>query len=203
MLGQYGWLQTTNLVLSGLMTLAAALGLARGMRGPRELGHPRAGTWAAALTGLYGISLLGSAVFPPDPAGGFPPGARQTGSASGIAHLTFGALAFLGLAGAALATAIWFDLRRKRVMTRYSRASAAVVAAGFLGGAALASIPLGVALLWVAVLSGWAWLLITSLQVYLTVPHPDARMRRPARVQTRPARHAPEAPNSTGHTPAP
>jgi hypothetical protein len=34
-------------------------------------------------------------------------------------------------------------------------------------------VPAGVALLWLAVVAGWAWLLVASVRAYRTVPHPD------------------------------
>jgi hypothetical protein len=47
----------------------------------------------------------------------------------------------------------------------------------FLGGAAMATQPIGVALLWLAVVAGWAWLAGASIATYRTVPHPDAHRR--------------------------
>jgi hypothetical protein len=62
---------------------------------------------------------------------------------------------------------------------RTCRASAAVVVLGFLGGAALATRPVGVGLLWLAVVAGWGWLAVTSVGLYRTVPHPDPDRRIP------------------------
>src|SRR5690554_3530967 len=56
LLGDLGWLHSLNLVLSGLMTLAAAIGL---WRSP---GQPRA---VAILVGLYAAGLLVLPLFPP------------------------------------------------------------------------------------------------------------------------------------------
>jgi hypothetical protein len=59
-----------------------------------------------------------------------------------------------------------------------------IIAVGFAGGAALASGPLGVVLLWIAVVVGWAWLLVASLRAYQAVPHPDAHRRVQSAVES-------------------
>jgi hypothetical protein len=171
MLGDGGWMQAANLVLSGLMTLAAALGFTR------AVGDPKAATRTGALLGVYGVGLVGSGIFAPDPMGGFPPGAPQVATAGGILHLVFGLVQFVALAVAAFVAAGWFARRGDRTMAGYSRLSGAVVLAGFAGGAALSALPVGVGLLWLAVVAGWAWLLVASVQAYRTVPHPDADRR--------------------------
>jgi hypothetical protein len=166
MLGEGGWMQVTNIVLSGVMVLAAGVGFARAM------GDSKAGIRAGVLLGVYGVGLVLSGIFPPEPMKGFPVGAAQAGTISGILHMAFGAIGFLALAGAAFVVGGWFGRRGDRSTARYSRISGAVVV-GFLGGAALSAFPLGVAFLWVAVIVGWAWLLVTSLRAYATVAHPD------------------------------
>lgn len=148
MLGDGGWMQATNLVLSGLMTLAAALGFSR------ALGGTKAATAAGALLGVAGIGLVGSGIFPPDPVGGFPPGAPQVATISGILHLAFGLVQFLALAVAAFVMAGWLTGRGDRGTARFSRVSGTVVIARFAGGAALSTLPIGVGLLWLAVVAG-------------------------------------------------
>jgi hypothetical protein len=171
MLGDGGWMQRTNLIVSGLMTIAAAVGFHRALRGSR------AATWAGVLLGVYGVGLLGSGTFPPDPMAGFPVGEPEEATVNGILHLSFGMVQFLALPAAAVVVAGWFAERGDRGTARYSRLSAAAVVVGFVGGAALSSTAAGVGLLWLAVVAGWAWLLITSLRTYRTVPHPDADRR--------------------------
>src|SRR5205823_12880746 len=67
--GDLGWIQITNFVVAGLMTVAAGVGLRR------ALPAGRARTWAPVLIGAYGASLVGAGVFRADPAQGFPVGA--------------------------------------------------------------------------------------------------------------------------------
>ncbi|WP_181780481.1 DUF998 domain-containing protein [Pseudonocardia pini] len=167
LLGDHGWLQAVNLVLTGIMVGAAALGFARAL-------HGRRGTATGALLGVYALCLVISAVFPPDPANGFPPGVPAEPTTSGVLHLAFGGIGFLSLAAAALVVAgglpgAWL-----------SRAAGAVVIVGFLGGAALSSGSVGIALLWAAVVVGWAWPAFASVQAYRVVPHPDLHRRATA-----------------------
>ncbi|MGQ7296717.1 DUF998 domain-containing protein [Quadrisphaera sp. KR29] len=166
MLGEHGWLQRTNLVLTGLMVLAAALGAARALRDGRGLA-------IAATTGVYGLCLLASAVALPDPVAGFPPGSTSgTVSTHGLLHIVVGALGFLALAVGAFAEARWRAGLGERGAARRSRLLGALVLAGFLAGAALAQQVAGTVLLWVAVLAGFAWLALACARLYVHVPHP-------------------------------
>ena len=168
LLGPLGWIQAANLCLSGLMVLAAAVGFARVM--PR-----RGNVWAGVFLGLYGLNLVAAAIFPPDPMGGFPPGGTDatTVSTSGLLHLMAGAIGFLSLAVAAVIVGAWFRRAGRRGAATISWIAAAVIVLGFLGGAALAMVPAGIALLWLAVVVGWAWLAIASVSAYRLAPRPD------------------------------
>ncbi len=170
MLGDNGWMQRTNLILSGVMTVAAAIGFRRVLNGP---GGGRIG----ALAGVYGLGVVGSGIFAPDPMRGFPVGAPEEVTLSGILHMCFGLVQFVALAAAAVAAARWFARRDERGVAIYCRISAAVILIGFAGGAALSTTGAGVALLWLAVVAGWAWLLVASLRAYHIVPHPEAHRR--------------------------
>ncbi|MCF4122969.1 DUF998 domain-containing protein [Antribacter sp. KLBMP9083] len=162
MLGESGWMQTGNLGLSGLMVLAAGVGLARaGARG------------AGVAVAIFGVSMVASAVFPPDPIGGFPAGAPETTtpSLSSLLHLAFGGVGFVSLTVAAFLLGGWLSRQGERGAAAVSRTAGAVVLVGFLGGVVLG--PSGMVLLWLAVVAGFAWLLVASLRVYRAVPHPD------------------------------
>ncbi|OLR93537.1 DUF998 domain-containing protein [Actinokineospora bangkokensis] len=153
-LGDGGWLQILNFVLTGLMVLAAAYGFWRAL--------PRRAT--GALLAVYGVCLVLSGVFRPDPVGGFPPGAPEGASASGVLHLAFGGVGFLCLAAACFTAA--------GVVGAASRVAGVVVLLGFAGGAATGGAPVGVLLLWVAVVVGLGWLAFASVRAYRQVPHP-------------------------------
>lgn len=169
MLGEYGWLQAVNLVLSGLMTIAAAAGFLRAIRNGRGLA-------IGTLTATYGVCLLLSAIFRPDPVAGFPPGTPGgTDSTSGILHLLFGAIGFLALTAAAFAHGAWCRSRGESGRATLSFVLGAVLLLGFAGGVALGAN--GVGLIWLAVVAGWAWLAVASAHVYTLVPHPDLARR--------------------------
>lgn len=165
-LGEYGWMQRANLILSGLMVLAAAYGVLRTIRNGRGLA-------IGTLVGIYGLGLVLSAIFPPDPVAGFPPGsAGGSVSTNGILHLMFGAIGFVCLAVAAFAYSRWASVRGEAGQSRLGLACAIVIVVGFIGGAVLAQSPIGIAMLWLAVLAGWLWLALASAHLYTVVPHP-------------------------------
>jgi hypothetical protein len=175
MLGERGWMQRANLLVTGLMVVAAGVGFGRALRGSNAAGR------AGALVAVYGTALMVSGIFPPDPMGGFPAGADASEpTGAGLAHLAAGAVGFLCLAAAALVVAGWFAGRGRQRAATSSRVGALVIVAGFIGGGALATRTAGVVLLWLAVVVGWAWLAGTSVALYRIVPHPDADRRSPA-----------------------
>lgn len=170
-LGEWGWIQRINLILTALMVLAAALGFSRAIRSGRGLA-------ISVLVAVYGVCLILSAIFAPDPVAGFPPGsAGGIASTSGILHLVFGALGFVSLAAAAFAYAGWCRSIGQPRRGAWGFVLGALVVIGFFGGAALATVPVGVLLLWIAVVAGLLWLALASAHVYAWSPHPVIAQR--------------------------
>ncbi|MEU4387440.1 DUF998 domain-containing protein [Promicromonospora sp. NPDC023805] len=166
MLGDGGWMQITNLALSGVMVLVAGIGLVRaGARG------------TGIGVGIYGAAMVASAIFPPDPMPEFPPGqdGATTMSLSGLLHFAFGGIGFVAFGVAALLLGGWLTRHGERGQAGWSRAAGIVVLVGFFGGAALG--PAGIGGLWLAVVAGFAWLLLASLRLYREVPHPVVARR--------------------------
>jgi hypothetical membrane protein len=156
--GSWGWVQTANFVLSGLMVLAAAVGFGR-VLGPKS----RAFRWSLAG---YGLGMILAAIFPADPIDGFPPGTPMgmptSISTTGLMHFVAGALTFLMLGISGLAAA-WTMMRRRQTgLAWLSLFSGLSVFIGFFGGVASPSI--GVAGIWYAVVVGWTWLTIMSVK---------------------------------------
>lgn len=94
-LGDAGWIQTTNFIVTGLLFLAFVVGLRRVLK------SGRGGRWGPRLFGFYGLVVVAAGIFPVDPMLGFPPGTPEglpeTLSWHAIVHnLTF-VFAFLGL----------------------------------------------------------------------------------------------------------
>jgi hypothetical membrane protein len=111
-LGEYGWVQVTNFVLTGLLIIAFAVGLRRAMptgRGRRLI---------PVLFGIYGVAMILGGVFFDDPAFGFPPGTPQgppaTMSWHGAVHALGAVNAFVALIVASLAFAWRFASEANR-----------------------------------------------------------------------------------------
>ena len=71
-LGDFGWVQVSNFILSGLLTIAFAVGVRQTLRGGR------AGTFGPILIAANGLALIIGGVFTTDAGLGFPPGAPDT-----------------------------------------------------------------------------------------------------------------------------
>jgi hypothetical protein len=68
-LGHFGWIQVVNLVVTGAITIAGAVGVRRALGRSAD-----AGLWAPRLLVGYGIALIAAGIFRADLADGFPPG---------------------------------------------------------------------------------------------------------------------------------
>lgn len=162
MLGDWGWIQRVNIILSGLMVLAAAIGMTRAMAPMRR------SRWAGALIGILGGCLVASGIFPPDPMADFPPGSAPAVTVGGLLHFAFGGFGFLMLAIATFVVAGWFARAGSTTMAWCSRAAGVIIVLGFASNAVL-----GVVGLWIAVVAIWAWLGAASAVAYRTVGPPD------------------------------
>jgi hypothetical protein len=91
-LGDSGWTQILNFVLSGALFIACAIGMRR------VLGPEDGGTWAPRLMSVFGVGLIAGGVFLTDAAFGFPvgtaPGAPDQLSWHGAAHAIAFAVGF-------------------------------------------------------------------------------------------------------------
>ena len=87
-LGDLGWIQITSFLLTGLLAVACAIGVRRMLKGQKG------GAWGALLIGTFGLGLIIAGIFPPDPAGGFPPGAPAGPAVSMSGHASLHAVGF-------------------------------------------------------------------------------------------------------------
>src|SRR5690554_1199578 len=71
-LGDRGWIQIANFIVTGLLVIGCAIGLYRLAQGDKRLRR------GALLLGIYGLGVLGGGLFLPDAALGFPPGTPDT-----------------------------------------------------------------------------------------------------------------------------
>ncbi|TFV48931.1 DUF998 domain-containing protein [Blastococcus sp. TF02A-35] len=168
--GPHGWIHVTTLVVTGLMTIAAAVGVQRALRGAADR------TWAGRLLAGYGLALVLGGVFVADPMDGFPlgtpAGAPVEPTLGGVLHLAAGGLGFACLVAAAVSLARRFAREGRTRWAASSAVTGAVVLAGFAGVAGGGASPLAVAGLWAAVVTGWAWVAAVSVHLYRRTPHP-------------------------------
>ncbi|MGH3384701.1 MAG: DUF998 domain-containing protein [Nocardioidaceae bacterium] len=160
--GDQGWIQIANFLVSGALTIAAAIGLRRAL----TAGAGR--TWGPRMLGLFGVGLLGAAVFRADPALGFPAGTPADYNAvswHGVLHLLVGLVGFIGLIAACLVVAHRFRTHGHRGLAAYSTTSGLLFGAAFVGIAAGAGRPVFTVGFAVAVVIGWAWVSVTSAYV--------------------------------------
>jgi hypothetical membrane protein len=167
-LGDAGWIQATNLAVTGLMTIAAAAGLRRALRtGPGA-------TWAPWLLAVFGVSMIVAGAFPVDPMGGFPTDLPEATaiSAGAMVHLLAGAIGFPCLAAALIV------LARRLAREGFGRLATACRVVGplflvaFLG---MASGLVGVPVFVVAVLAVFALLSVVSVHRYRQMPDTTGR----------------------------
>ena len=162
--GDLGWIQITNLVLTGLMTIAAAVGLHRALPGA---------PWVGRLVGVYGAGLVAAGALRADPAQVFPAGTPDgpgTVTWHGAGHLIAGGIGFLSIIAACLIAARYFTRHGSRPLGRYSAASGIAFLAGFAGIASGNAVPALTLAFAAAVGVIWTWLAIVSVHLYRTTP---------------------------------
>lgn len=96
-LGELGWMQSVNFVVTGLLVQAFAVGMRLALRGSRI------GFWGPLLIGLVGIGLIGAGFFTTDPIGGYPPGTPLVATertTHGVLHDLFSLPVFTALPAA-------------------------------------------------------------------------------------------------------
>ena len=158
-----GELSGTTFLITGAMTIAAAVGVRR------ALGPGRQSAWASGLLGAYGVGLVAAGIFRADPSDGFPPGTPPgMGEVSwhGLAHFAAAGIGFACLVAACFVLGAWFARNGQASWAWFSRITGLVFAASFL---ALSSGSGGAATILVftaAVVLVWAWLAAVSAKLY-------------------------------------
>lgn len=157
--GDLGWIQITNFIITGLLIVAAAIGLYRAS----------ASVWASLLIGAYGLGMVGAGVFRADPAQGFPVGTPETTTMSwhGMLHFMIGGVGFLCLVAACFVLARRFSRAGERGLAWFSRITGAFFPAAFAGIAGGSHGPATLVFV-AAVLTVCAWLTTIALHFYRT-----------------------------------
>jgi Protein of unknown function (DUF998) len=158
-LGDLGWVQIANFIVTGLLVIAGAIGLGRLAQGDKRL------RWGALLIGIYGLGVLGGGLFITDPALGFPPGTPdtypETISWHGLLHFIFGQVGFLALIAACFVYARYFAANGLRGWATFSALTGGIFLFAIIGGVATSAgdnAALGLLALYVAVALAWIWL---------------------------------------------
>jgi hypothetical protein len=154
--GPWGWVQSTNFVVTGLLLAAAAAGLRLALQGGRG------SRWAPRLLAVTGAGLIGGGIFHPDPSGGYPPGTPPGASAvsswHGVLHQLCGSAAFLALIVFCVVLALRYRSRGQRPMAACSLLAGALCAAGVASG----GLPHGTLTLFIGVSVALLWVAFTS-----------------------------------------
>lgn len=124
-LGEFGWVQVMNFIITGLLLLAGAIGFRRTMStGPGM-------KWGPLLISLFGAGTVVAGFFPPDAAFGFPPGSPQGApvrlSTHGLLHGIGFDIAFLSLIIVAFVFARRYRLSSQRGWRRFSIATGSAI----------------------------------------------------------------------------
>jgi hypothetical protein len=117
-IGEFGWTQAANFIITGILTIALALGL-------RSALQSRGGSkWGPILVGIIGIGFLGAGFFVTDPMNGYPlgtPALPAQFTVVGRLHRLFSAFFFLGLPIACFVLARLFTRQGEHNWALYSR----------------------------------------------------------------------------------
>lgn len=150
-LGDFGWVQTATFATTGVLMLAFAAGLWRIFR------------VGALCFGLYGLTMILGAVFPDQPAFGFPPGADAVDSVA-AGHVVAAVVSFLAEVAACL-TFAWRYWRQGRIAWAAYSAGSGVVA-GIIVFTMDPTQPSSAVRLVVTCLVTGAWMTAVAVDVY-------------------------------------
>jgi hypothetical protein len=171
-LGDLGWIQITNFIVTGLLVIAGAIGMRRVAQADKRLKR------GALLVGIYGLGVVGGGIFVSDPALGFPPGTPdtypQTMSWHGLLHFIFGQIGFLALIVASFVYARYFAANDLRGWAMFSALTGAIFLFAIIASVATSAgdgSVWGLLALYVAVVLAWIWLASLSYHMRSKVAH--------------------------------
>ncbi|MFC4018822.1 DUF998 domain-containing protein [Micromonospora sp. GCM10011542] len=153
--GDLGWIQIATFLVTGVLCLAAAGALRRSAC--------TGSVWVPRLLGLYGLGLMGAAIFSADPADGFPVGTpRGAGQISwhGGLHFLVAAVAFVSLIVATVLVGLRAARRGARARAAYSLATGTFFAVAWLA-LMVRPAPAAMVAFGLAVTAGWLWVSVT------------------------------------------
>src|SRR6201988_5219753 len=161
--GDFGWIQIATFLVTGAMTIAAAVGVRR------ALGPGRLSAWASGLLGGYGAGLIAAGIFRADPSDGFPPGTppgRDEVSWHGLAHFALAGIAFSCLVAACFVLGASFAGAGQGSWAWFSRITGVVFAGSFMALSSGSGGATTILVFTAAVVLVWAWLTAVSVKLY-------------------------------------
>jgi len=128
-IGELGWIQTLNFIITGLLLVLFAVAIWKALRVSRP------STWGPLSIALVGLGLLGAGLFVTDPVSGYPLGTPDIiaqPSHSGQLHDSFSIGVFIGLPLACFVFARFFAKQKEWGWMAYSLVSGITVIATFV-----------------------------------------------------------------------
>lgn len=162
--GDLGWIQIATFLVTGAMTIAAAVGIRR------ALGAGRSSVWISGLIGGYGAALVIAGFFRADPSDGFPPGTPAgVGEPTwhGMVHFAVAGLGFICLVAACFVLAARFARSGEPGWAWFSRIAGGLFAVSFIGMASGSAA--AILVFTAAVVLVWAWLSAVSVKLYRAI----------------------------------
>ena len=166
-LGEFGWTQTANFIVCGILFTVYALGLRPALK------PGRGRLWAPILLAGWGLGMIGSGLFTTDPVSGYPPGSPASVTApptAGVLHDLFALPVFLGFPVLCAVMAVRFIGERRIAWSVYTLLSGVgflvaffLASAGFSQQAGLVEVGGLFQRLTVAIGLAWLTLLAVSL----------------------------------------
>lgn len=171
--GDWGWIHSSLLIGTGLLTIVGAFGIRGALVGGR------AGTWGPILIGIYGLGLTAAGFMTADPARGFPPGTPadyNSVSWHGAGHLISGAIGFVGLIAGCFVFGRRFAALKETRWAVYSIVTGVYYLAAFVGivvGSGSGAPAAAILAFDLAVVLGWTWITLISARLLATAsPNP-------------------------------
>jgi hypothetical protein len=172
-LGDSGWTQSANFIVTGLLVVGFAVGVRLALKG-------QPGSVAGALlVGVWGAALVAAGAFLTDPVSGYPPGTPamvEHATAHGTVHDLASLAGFAALAASCFVFARRFAKRRQWGWLGYSVLSGlafivtlVLTTAGFAQAAGLVDVA-GL-LQRITVSIGWCWLSLLAFHVLKASDH--------------------------------
>ena len=161
--GDLGWIQIATFLVTGAMTIAAAVGVRR------AIGPGRLSAWASGLLGAYGAGLVAAGALRADPSDGFPPGTPPgMGKVSwhGLAHFAVAGVGFACLVAACFVLGAWFARKGLASWTWFSRVTGVVFAGSLMALSSGSGGATTILVFTAAVVLVWAWLTAVSVKLY-------------------------------------